>query len=566
MELTVETILSNRTSSDLTNDEIGTLLSSGYTIDNTSPRRVRCNPSIIEYTLKKNPNAINMRDPALIEALKTNDPSSNFTILCRLKDAGKEYSHLPTAELFDKAINNTGDFGANDTYKTLLLLDKLKDPKLTPKDRTNAIHGIYLLLKQMKDPQAEQFLFEEIKNSNIKPREMPDELLTLPGIVASRLDLWDRGKTELLTQIFQTTGYNPELEKDFAKATGCKSIEDYVSLNVANEGKRDNELIQLAAIKMYTYKKLHEKGMDNVVIYLSSYEINDPVLKGRYTNSNENEPGYIEINALANVPCKKMLKITLHEAEHAIQEYNIKNANINVDPDIDTYSKDRFLNEVYPFYYKNNYKNISYEYDAEFRAELENNKLKEKGAQENKKPNLFEQLKNIILSIAAREKGALEKIQTSIAKRYSLVRNRLDENGSLDTLDNFFERTLNELIAERDYEDLMAAITDRYPILAYQYNITPEGATKKTPKELVEALDNAHDEKEIAIYTGLIKSSMNIQKDANAQQNIDKYETLVTMPNIPLDVRKTLKDSLEKSRNTNKYIDLAETPRTGRSA
>jgi len=565
MELTVEQILANRTSSSLSDEELDVLLRSGYTIDNTAPRRIRSNPELIEYTLRRNPNAINPHDPALIEALQGNPYATKFAIIARLKDAGKEYSHLPTATEFDKAYNNSGPFGGNQLYNALVLLDRLNTQSMNPKERISALESFYIACGNVREEQSQKYLLEELKQSNIGARELPDEFLALPGVAASRLKFWESNKAAAIEQIFQTQGFNPEAEAAFLRTTNCSSIEEYVAANVANPGRKDSDIVQLAAIRLYTYKKLHEQGIDDIDVVLNSYDILDPKTTGRFEHQDNRRPS-IEVNVRSHLPCNQILKIMLHEAEHAIQDHNITNANIDKDADIDTYAKDHFLSSHDPQYYEDNYRNISFEYDAEFRAELENRRLKEKGAPAPENKNLFEMLRSRILSIASRERSSLSQIQSNVARRYSLVRKRKDENGSLDTLDNLFEKKLNEELANGNYEEIMKELNERYPILTYQYNITPQGATKKTPQELIEGLDGAKDEKEIAIYTGLIRSSMNIQKDSNAEKNMERYQGLLDSPSLPLDVRRTIKDSLAAAKSQDKYKGLVETQSVGRSA
>ena len=565
MSLTVEEILANRTSSMLLDDEADILIKSGYIIDNSAPRRIRSNYHLIEHTLRTNPNALNLRDPAFLEGFEKAPTHLKSNMLVYIRDSGRDFSHLPTADAFKRSLEFSNLVSSKDSYEALVIFEKLNNPKMSQKDRVDCLERLYFIAGRTKDPEMERLLLDGIKSSTIKPQEMPDTLLTSPEIVESRLDLWDRNKTEAITQIFQASGYSPEVEKEFLRVTKCTSVEEYLATNVINTGRGDSDVIQLAAIRLFTYKKLHLHGIDDVDVHVCSYDITDPTVKGCF-NHEEGYRASIEINAKVNTPIKKMAKIAMHEAEHAIQEYNIKNANIDKDADVDTYSKDQFLACYDSSYYKRNYNHMSFEYDAEFRAELENYRLKEQGAPANDKPNFIETLKRSIIAIASREKDTLSKIQSEVAKRYKLVRRRKDENESIDTLNNIFEKRLNELIQEGKYEEIVAHINESFSILKYQYNITPEGATKKTPRELVEGLDNATDEKEIAIYTGLIQSSTDITKDENGQKNIETYEKIVTMPNIPLDVRRTLKDVLVAAKNPDKYRSLAETPTVGRSA
>ena len=292
---------------------------------------------------------------------------------------------------------------------------------------------------------------------------------------------------------YNSKHYNPNDEKFLLqqlgkKYTSCKTVEDAIVLMHKQNLTRDRMSLQeLLCLQLYAAKTLHENGLHKVVDVLAVYQKTDSL--GMYDGST------VSLGITGeNSTILDMIKTLHHEIEHVMQELYIKNAKINADKDIDVFSKDEILKMILGSnYYSRNHHNISFEFDAEFKAYIKTALLL--GLDDSLKTEALD--KNTILTYA------LEKLEdTDYFQTY-----RRDVCHKINFL---FETEMNNL---KKYDvDLFNQYIREYPIVKYEY-IIASNFTRKSVKDLVDNIENTDSKQEMGIYFNLLKSRLDPSKE-----------------------------------------------------
>ena len=227
--------------------------------------------------------------------------------------------------------------------------------------------------------------------------------------------------------------YSADTEQTMLKLLGSKlqNIEDYI-FSIKDKNRDDLSLLEIFSLQLYTKKILFKNGIDkNVTIDLFKKA------NGREFGEASNNGNEITIfNHNYNKSVRGILRTLHHETSHCIMYNMLKNedvAEMNAkDEDLLDYCKDEILcrlSNVYDkdkdeTYYEENQYNLSYEYDAEFRALcMEAILYKRQSSMNHKVEALFNEFNlDDILSASSKIIGAYDssKMRFTEGKKYTL--------------------------------------------------------------------------------------------------------------------------------------------------
>ena len=197
-----------------------------------------------------------------------------------------------------------------------------------------------------------------------------------------------------------------------------------------------------------------------------------------------------------------MLHIIHHEVNHAIQNKNVTQTNVDEDEDILEYAKDMVLSfEIDLTFSKKNYLSIAEEFDADFKAMIQTAILLKE------EDSLFEESAKAFNRCLQESKIDLQN--------YRYKRNfKRGEKSLAQYFDDTIE--LNDLIS----------VKDKYPILGYDYDFNT--GKRYTIEELLIKMKKSEG-KDRRIYKCVIKSRCNAYKEGEekASENLKKLKEML---------------------------------------
>ena len=291
--------------------------------------------------------------------------------------------------------------------------------------------------------------------------------------------------------------------------------EELVSMYEKGLDRYTMNLMQMLSLSFYIKKRLSEFGLSDLKINLFAYfqKNSERLLSGLYR---ENEI-MLGINNY-NGSIYSMLATLHHEMFHAIQIRDMKSVRIFNDEDIDIYCKDRVLRDFLgETYYKDNYKYLKEEYDAEFKAMIETVNLF------GKEDVLFFELANFVKEELSNEELLLTS-KNKVAFEDTSYRTIKGKKYHLDVLFDSLIKGINERIDTIDLDELFYT----YPYLKYEYKYEDDTLIKRDMANLVFLLDLTKNETRQKIYLSIIKNRININKCFDALKNKEELAKCLT--------------------------------------
>lgn len=255
--------------------------------------------------------------------------------------------------------------------------------------------------------------------------------------------------------------YDSGVEQNLLKLldSELETVEDYI-LTIKDKQRYELSLLEVFAFELYTKKIISVNGIDKNV----DIDMFQPS-RGVDNGSTGNRGTYIKINNNADDQrVSNMLHTIHHEVSHCVLFNTLENGDLEkqfeLDEDIVKYCKDKIILDVLHMYnegeayLKENYSNISYEFDADFRALSMHSKLfRTKGELDLKAEEIY-------------SKYPQKDVEYAYIKQlaYDNGDERIYE-GETYTLDEFFENVMNTLPKSQAKE-----IYDRYPAIKFEYN------------------------------------------------------------------------------------------------
>ena len=206
-----------------------------------------------------------------------------------------------------------------------------------------------------------------IKKSSLEFNGLTKDVLLQEGILEHILG--NKKDCDFIRSEINNKPYSPANEERLLKMLNTKeeTLENYL-ISIQYKTRPQMSVLEVFALEYYTKKLLK----NNTTTYdgLSVNAFNYHPSWGGVFNSVKNK---IEIyNTKSDV--RELIRVIHHEVAHACQAEKIRNQNVyealDEDENIDIYCKDEILASILSedFYYKENYRNFSYEFDADFRA------------------------------------------------------------------------------------------------------------------------------------------------------------------------------------------------------
>lgn len=533
----------------LTDEEVEVLKANNYRFDEMTPARIKYNVDMILYMLKVDPGRVDVFDSGTLNALKNADEFFLYRILKLLDDNYIPYDHIHHAALYNIAKNyREPDY----TFISLAICRNIKNCNLrtTKFEKIKKLNELAWNWENVHHyPEERELVIRALISNKIPASVLPNLILTDPDVIKAYTSKLGAYKQENIMNILTSTQYTEENEIEFCAAYGCESVEEYIDKKMFRyTAKEPEDIEQLAAIKIYTQKLLFKHKIPNSSVYLNAYP--DDLETFGYVRDND-----IYLSTYPTRSYDEMVLVTAHETFHAIQKYLAKTLRIDLDPDVDTYTKDDFLRDYYSSteemdYYQENYSNITSEYDAEYRARIESYNIENPVDTDTQ----FEELRTNIEERLEEEKEILRGLSRETA--YSYTRTRLNEYGDRVHLDDLVEEKLIETREQcQSFEEFIKGVNEIYPMLAYEFYLSEDDIHKKSPQELLNDLLEAKDERTRKVYEGLISSSMTPQKSKNHMDNVIFFQGVINDPNIPEDIKEAIALKLEESAE-DKYLGL----------
>lgn len=317
------------------------------------------------------------------------------------------------------------------------------------------------------------------------------------------------------------------------KYKGCNCVEDVIKQMHNKKIKReDMSLMEIFAFNLYASKILKRNGI-NADVEVLGFDYN----MDKY--GVQTERGItLFINGAINT-VEDMVGTLNHEIEHVIQKENIKNCRIDIDHDIDLYSKDFILSSIVDDYYKSNMTSVSFEYDAEFKSNIRTALvLGLTSSIDYKNMSIEELLFNKRELICFAQDKVFDTEYT-----YDMYRVRGIHSQSLDDL---FQRMMVWL--QRGDKDKFFEVLEDYPIIKYDYKYK-DVFRRKSIEELVEDLDNS-DNHDKGIYFNLLISRLDEDKDEEYEENLEDLEKILENNNYSKKTNLIIENLVRKANNT----------------
>ena len=603
-EITLENILANTSNTPLSREEELVLIEKNYVVTSSSPKRIQNNTVVLLNSYCLSPSSVD------VSKIDFNAPEVNeyfcqkrgtrLLVYNQLRSQGIDVSHFPYAnELSQMPKNNPNssvyykleqlielnqgasciphvDVSHLTPDEQKLIIDFMSKNKLTAlaidfdfiykhpdmfkhlpdydkvmaiKDFPHRGRAEYLMRFASTNPPIDHlddgdvnrltkeeldFLIEYQLSKKISLENYPSSFLKDEAFLRRYKQSVDPNLSEAAIAVYLSRGYDSSIEKMFCESMGVASIEEYIEQRCNNPKFNTTLAEDCASYKIFMEKKLYLNGTKGVEVKLN---------KGNGFSTAYYDPEFREVAVKAETlrrDPKQVYYACAHECNHANQHYNRDNFDFEKDDDIDTYEKDDFLRERNNDYYHTNYLNYSSEFKADQEAAMEVYNII------HPQRNLFDLLKAKISKRAVVNQEELQEIKLNIA--YAFSRTRKDGANRIRHLDDLVAEELDKkLSSSPSFEAFEAEIKEKHPLLAMEYKLTPEGVRKKTPKELVNDLNNSSSPKEYNAYRGLIRSSMDVRKSNSFSKNIMEYRGLMDSPSLPYDIRSDLTKDVNAS-------------------
>lgn len=326
--------------------------------------------------------------------------------------------------------------------------------------------------------------------------------------------------------------YNSEREKSLLKMLGTEhvTIENYLA-SIKNVNVNDLTLFQKCALAMYGKKILHMNNIEKYEVNLFEDKKNDQT-NGDYTYKNGgNVINIYDCSNEENYTVLKCVRTISHECEHAIQNKNMKNSDLDADSNTLTYSEDNFLSICLGYqYYSDNYDQMSYEFDAFYKAYMRSKNLSSTIGE------LYEETKNNVKKEMQSQKYLNSKF-SKIAERseYEEFNNVMRKHeGNSYPIFVLVEKVLDKELNGDKKEETIKLIKNNYPLLAVEYDLENNGK-RRTLVELFDLMDNCQNEKTKKIIHDVILQRFNIErkkydKDSVSPDYIAEHYHLKELP------------------------------------
>ena len=320
------------------------------------------------------------------------------------------------------------------------------------------------------------------------------------------------------------------------KYKDCKNIEAVLKVMNDNNLTRDTmSLMEMFALKLYVCKILNNEGIN---LDIKTFYINQDMDTGAMYDLKKIK---LCINGKINTVID-MIDALNHELIHCIQIKNIKECRIDLDGDINILDEKELLEGSY---YDGNYENITYEFDAEFKAKMITTKMF--GL-----VNL--KFDDMVSSLKKNAKNMVDYSRKKVLKNgYSYTGER-----NFDHINNLFEKRMREL-KNNDFQKFSSMIK-KYPIIKYEYTCeAKEDFKRKSVKALLNDIEKCQNKREVGIYYNLLKSRINEDKEDRATYyaTIDELEKINKRNNYNEVTNKIIEHLLEvdlqKKDYDNKY-------------
>lgn len=424
-------------------------------------------------------------------------------------------SFLNSIENTSKAFEEAG-VDINDIYNEILKNDDLKKVMVTAFLQQPEAAEKFLKDGKKTPPELETHKKETDVDDKLQ-YEMPLVLSLIKGTVSEdvfekygdeNVYLLDKMLTEVIEDVelvsflcdYIHQSYHPMYtEKHENKLLGllktdAKSLEEYI---YSIKDKKNITLIEAFAIEYYGKKTLAKYGKEETrIINLFGFEEFSDQSFGKYNSRTKNITIYTQRSCQS---VKEILETLHHELAHSIQFDLVKAGDIDIDDDIDLYSKDIILKNELPLYYKNNYWSISYEFDAEFRAMMMSNELY--GTQE-----AFNYSIDRLYDKVVKEKNKGKEISYKDT-------NIREYRGKEYPIDDLFIDMFSKLPYDKAKE-----YYDEYPTIKYSYDINlDEGnkhvtINKRTLRDYAKLYAESKDEKDKKMYLKLIEKEFDTER------------------------------------------------------
>ncbi len=327
------------------------------------------------------------------------------------------------------------------------------------------------------------------------------------------------------------------------KYKSCKNVEDVIKKIYESKLKReDMSLLEAFAFELYAAKELKSRGLSACVDVFAI----DPAME--HMGSHDSKLLRMYINGETNTALKMALVVN-HELEHAIQDEYIRTADIVKEYDVDLFSKDRILRTLMSDedYYRINYGNISFEYDAEFKAYMKTAKM-------------FG-----LVDVIYEHQNDLKTLRDNAKKVVRFARSEVDENsyfmdmerrnphhGYFENLNEMFEENM-EAIRIKDHKMYLKLLKEN-PIIRFDYNCE-SCFERKTVRELVECLDKS-DKK--GIYYNLLRARIDLNKEDEdaVDENLEELVKLSKLKKYKEGTKKAISKLISMAQDdyrSNKY-------------
>lgn len=538
MGMTLDEVLSNTSNTPLTQDELNVLTRACYVINEDSPLRVRENPILVRHCVcyfleQLDLNCINFSNPDIVNNLQHLAVTSKVNLLNKMQEQNMDPTIVDPSGFYrniqqyphSRTIANVMDICNPENGWECAVIHEKELEELTPQEH-ELVEKIILQY---------DISFERLPCALTEDREFMDKY-----VERSREPIYQEE-----VDIFTASTYDKDLEQRFAESYGCQTVEDVVQV-IADEYPELQNHLALATVKLYTLKYLHEHGVDDVPFHIHR----DPVaLMEQASYSPSKNEICMTRNARQGKSFMHLVMAAVHEATHALQYKHMKSINFKEDPDIDLYTKDDFLSTFVPKYYDVNYSVVSQEYDADMTARIHNMNV------QGISPDLHGMLREFALNQYMDTHKILDQVPGEKAYSFNMTRKKLDGQETLITLDDYVAEVLTQKAQEADDFDVFyQSIQESHPLLCYEYEITRDGATKRSPKQLVEQAVSAQSKEEQEIYEYLIRSSITQRKTRAIYSNAMAYHMMTVAQDTPQEVIDLINRNVSQPTN-GKYIE-----------
>lgn len=552
-----EVVLINN-NTPLTNEERDTLINASYQVTKNSPRRVKRNIDVISYSLRIHDNREILDDPEVLNTiLKSINYYEVYTIITFILNAEQTKSKNekrfslpedkyrdPETAVFEFAFDSLVKKCHGKNFERFLT----GPHKL---DFSNCFNDLAFFYLELEKTGQSHKVAKYLVDADFPIKFLPAQILHSQTFLTTYLEKYGPETSKAIIGCLNDEPFDESQEAEFLRATGTKykSLNEYVLYEAMNNFSKEDYLFQLAAIKLYTKRLLKINEVDDVTITFNNYHTDRQEfnISGQYDNDSQ-----IEIFLVRpNLSKTEIISTSLHEAAHKIQFFHMKRARLDLDSDVDVYSKDEFLaiHLGHEEYYKNNYMQITYEDDARYKAELELYKLR-KGTPD----GLFAKMRREIIKGARDNRRVLKEIEFKTGSLYKTKRFYKNKKYPLDLLfDIKLKEIHNDHLIGGTVHHFIQETLEEHPIIGYEYHLTEDTCERKDITEILYDYMHAGNELDKKIYRALIHSYIDPDKHYDCIRNIKYVRRLLKETSLNEDLRDTLRECLNTNQKQVKY-------------